>query len=150
MSELGVVPVQAFSPQAKGRVERLFKTLQSRLVHEMRLAKISSIEQANEFLKLYLPLYNHKFERQAASSETAYKPLDKNINLDEIFTMSWHRKVQRGEIISFNSVQFLLKEKESFEGCNAEIKLFRDGRYEMFILGRKVSYEVFKDAQKAA
>lgn len=149
MSGLGVVPVQAFSPQAKGRVERLFKTLQSRLVHEMRLAEVRSIEEANKFLKLYLPVFNKKFGREAASDESAFKPFDISIDLDELFTMQWQRKVQRGEIISFNSIQFLLTEKECFEGANAEIKQYRDGHYEIFIYGKKVEYKVFSEAKGA-
>lgn len=150
MNELGIVPVQAFSPQAKGRVERLFKTLQGRLVQEMRIAGVTNLDEANDFLKVYVPIFNERFGRKAAGDESAFRPFDISINLDDLFTMQWQRKVQRGEIISFNSAQFLLEEKECFEGANAEIKQYRDGRYEIFICGEKVKYKVFDEGRKAA
>jgi transposase len=61
LNELGIELIHANTPQAKGRVERLFKTLQDRLVKEMRLKNISDIETANNFLKEYLPVFNSKF-----------------------------------------------------------------------------------------
>jgi len=61
MAELEVEMIYAHSPQAKGRVERLFQTLQDRLVKEMRLLGISSIQAANKFLKTYLSKFNKQF-----------------------------------------------------------------------------------------
>jgi len=75
LKDLGVGLIHAHSPQAKGRVERLFNTLQDRLVKEMRLRGISSIPQANEFLKEYLPIYNRRFARKAAQAENLHRPV---------------------------------------------------------------------------
>ena len=61
LSELGVELIAAHSPQAKGRVERLFKTFQDRLIKELRLARVATIETANHFLERYLPRYNRRF-----------------------------------------------------------------------------------------
>jgi hypothetical protein len=61
LGELPVEVIHANSPQAKGRIERLFGTFQDRLVKEMRLEKIASIEEANRFLEGYLPIYNKRF-----------------------------------------------------------------------------------------
>lgn len=61
LAELGVELIPAHSPQAKGRVERLFKTFQDRLVKELRLARIATLEAANRFLAGYLPVYNRRF-----------------------------------------------------------------------------------------
>jgi transposase len=61
LEELGVALIHAYSPQAKGRIERLFKTLQDRMVKEMRLRGISTIDEANRFLVSYLPRYNRRF-----------------------------------------------------------------------------------------
>jgi len=63
LSELGVEVIHAHSPQAKGRVERLFRTFQDRLIKEMRLARISTLEEANRFLKGFLARYNRRFSR---------------------------------------------------------------------------------------
>lgn len=61
LRELGVELIAAHSPQAKGRVERLFKTLQDRVVKELRLAGIATMEDANRFMEGYLPRYNRRF-----------------------------------------------------------------------------------------
>jgi len=84
LKELGVDVIFAHSAQAKGRVERLFRTFQDRLVKEMRLRKIRSIEEANSFLKEYLPVYNKRFFVPAAKSADLHRPLPKGIDLDTI------------------------------------------------------------------
>jgi len=84
LKELGVDVIFAHSAQAKGRVERLFRTFQDRLVKEMRLRKIRSIEEANVFLKEYLPVYNKRFSVPAAKSADLHRPLPKGIDLDRI------------------------------------------------------------------
>ena len=61
LAEMGVEVIHAHSPQAKGRIERLFGTFQDRLIKEMRLAGITTLEDANRFLAEYLPRYNHRF-----------------------------------------------------------------------------------------
>ncbi len=61
LGELGVAVIHAHSPQAKGRVERLFRTFQDRLIKELRLAQVSTVAAANAFLVTYLPRYNQRF-----------------------------------------------------------------------------------------
>jgi hypothetical protein len=84
LEELGVEVIFARSAPAKGRIERLFRTFQDRLVKEMRLRKIKSIEEANSFLKEYLPGYNKRFAVPAAKSADLHRPLPKGIDLDTI------------------------------------------------------------------
>ncbi|MCX5697654.1 MAG: ISNCY family transposase [Candidatus Omnitrophica bacterium] len=84
LKELGVDVIFAHSAQAKGRVERLFRTFQDRLVKEMRLRKIRSIEEANAFLRGYLPIYNKRFSVPAVKSADLHRPLPKGIDLDRI------------------------------------------------------------------
>jgi transposase len=74
LGDLGIESILAYSPQAKGRVERLFQTLQDRLVKALRLAKISSIEQANVWLPQYLARHNARFARQPADGADAHRP----------------------------------------------------------------------------
>mgnify|MGYP001605338418 CR=1 FL=1 len=68
LSELGVEMIHAHSPQAKGRIERLFKTFQDRVIKEMRLAGITTMEEANRFLGGYLPIYNRRFAIRPAQA----------------------------------------------------------------------------------
>ena len=84
LKELGVDVIFAHSAQAKGRVERLFRTFQDRLVKEMRLRKIKSIEEANAFLEEYLSVYNKRFSVPAVKSADLHRPLPKDIDLDRI------------------------------------------------------------------
>ncbi len=66
MTELGVEVIHAHSPAAKGRIERLFQTLQDRLVKELRLADAATLAEANQVLERYLPLHNQRFRVEAA------------------------------------------------------------------------------------
>jgi hypothetical protein len=95
LKELGVQLIHAHSPQAKGRVERLFHTLQDRLVKEMRLRGISSIPEANEFLKEYLPVYNRRFGKKAARTENLHRSIPKGLNLDRILCIKTERTVRK-------------------------------------------------------
>jgi hypothetical protein len=94
LKELGVDVIFAHSAQAKGRVERLFRTFQDRLVKEMRLRKIGSIEEANSFLKEYLPVYNKRFSVPAAKSADLHRPLPKGIDLDTILCKKTERALR--------------------------------------------------------
>jgi len=80
LSELGVRKLHAHSPQAKGRIERLFQTFQDRVVKEMRLKGVSSIEGANEFLISYLPVYNERFSVTPKKEENLRRPV--SVDLD--------------------------------------------------------------------
>lgn len=80
MENLGVKLIHANSPQAKGRVERLFGTFQDRLVKEMRLEGVKSKDEANEFLEKYLPVYNRRFSRKALLEGNLHRPAPKDLN----------------------------------------------------------------------
>src|SRR5512137_2394649 len=79
LEELGVEVKHANSPQAKGRIERLFGTLQDRLVKEMRLRGIRTLEQANGFLEEYLPIYNRRFSVSPKEGGNLHRPLRKGL-----------------------------------------------------------------------
>ena len=85
--ELGIELIFAHSPQAKGRVERVFKTLQDRLVKELRLAGINTLQDANNMLKAYLPVFNKKFEVLARGSGDFHRPIDKRLNIDDVLSV---------------------------------------------------------------
>jgi len=85
--QLGIELIFANSPQAKGRIERVFRTLQNRLVKEMRLRGIKTCEEANEFLKEYLPKFNTRFAIKPLCPEDLHRPVDKSSKLDEILSV---------------------------------------------------------------
>lgn len=87
LEELGVRLIHAQSAPAKGRIERLFKTLQDRLIKEMRLKNISSIKAANEFLSEYLPVFNKRFGVEPLNPADLHRSLPKGIELNKTFSI---------------------------------------------------------------
>jgi len=116
LKELEVEVIHAYSPQAKGRIERLFGTLQDRLVKEMRLRGINTKEQANEFLKSYLPVYNKKFRVRAANETNVHVKLPRGFNLDKYLCVKTGRTVRNDNTISYKSklyqIEAMLKVKK--------------------------------------
>lgn len=149
MKELGVICVQANSPQAKGRVERLFGTLQNRLVQELRLAGIRDIDRANDFLKDYLAIFNEKFGRRVSKESSAYRPLSANTALKEILCMKDLRRVSNGNVINYGGQQLVIDSKEYLVKKQVEIRHYRDGSTGFFIDGDEIKVAVL-DEQKAA
>ena len=95
LGELGVELIPAHSPQAKGRVERLFKTFQDRLIKEMRLADVATLDAANQFLKGYLPIYNQRFSVQPAQPADLHRPRPASRELDRSLCMKTTRCLRR-------------------------------------------------------
>lgn len=108
--ELGIKLLHAHSPQAKGRVERMFATLQDRLIKEMRLASISSLGAANRFLGSYLPRFNAQFEREAMRPGDLHRRLPKDINLEEIFCLKASRTIHNGYFIRWKGKRYAIDE----------------------------------------
>jgi len=94
LKELGVEAIHANSPQAKGRVERIFNTFQDRLIKEMRLANINTIDQANIFLEKYLPVYSKRFAVKPAKADNLHRPIPKGIDLDRILCIKTKRQLR--------------------------------------------------------
>lgn len=86
MKELGIKMITAHSPQAKGRVERAFKTLQERLIWEMRIHGISTMEEANIFLPKFIEEHNQKYAKEPLSQNSAYRPLSGRASLAHILS----------------------------------------------------------------
>ena len=108
--ELGIEITHAHSPQAKGRIERLFGTLQDRLVKELRLAGINSIEEANRFLPKYFERHNRRFMVTAAEQGDMHRPLPKRIDLNKILCIKTERTVRSDNTISLDGTFYQLHE----------------------------------------
>jgi len=113
MQTLGIPLITAHSPEAKGRIERLFQTLQDRLIKEMRLANITTPTQANVFLEnVFLPLFNNKFSVVPAKGGDTHRPLseaDRN-NLISIFSIQSTRRTNNDFTIQFKNNWYQLAE----------------------------------------
>lgn len=109
LKELGVKVIFAHSPQAKGRIERLFETLQDRLIKEMRLAGIRTLNEANAFLESYLPKHNVRFAIKSLRRTNLHSPVPKRLNLDEIFCIKEYRTISSGYTFHWRNRIFLIK-----------------------------------------
>jgi len=101
LKELGIQPIFALSPQAKGRIERFFGTLQDRLVAELRLAGASTVEEANRVLGGFLPRFNAHFGVPAAQPGSAYRQLPEGWDVDTILCFKYQRTVARDNTVRF-------------------------------------------------
>jgi len=110
VTSLGINLILANSPQAKGRVERVNETLQDRLIKEMRLAHISSMEEGNAFLPTYLEIHNKKFAKNPKSPINAHKAIDLDFNLERILCLHHERTVTKDLMISFKGKTYQITE----------------------------------------
>jgi hypothetical protein len=99
--QLQIVSIAAHSPQAKGRIERLWGTFQDRLVSELRLAGACTLEQANQVLQAYLPRFNAQFAVPAADPALAWQALPASLTLDECFCWQEERSVALDNTVSY-------------------------------------------------
>ena len=102
MAELGIESIPAGSHQAKGRIERLWGTLQDRLTKELRLAGITTIEAANAFLPCFIERYNARFAKAPQDPNTAWVPLPAELDTNYYFAVRETRKVRSDHCISWS------------------------------------------------
>jgi len=125
LNELGVRLIIAGSPQAKGRIERLFKTFQDRLLKELKLHEISSIEEANKYLhNKFLPRFNKKFSNTPKDKEGAWRGLPKELNLESVFSIKEQRTVMADNTISYkNRIFQILPDKYRIPFAKAKVEV---------------------------
>jgi len=138
LEELGVERIYANSPQAKGRIERLFRTLQDRLIKEMRLKGIGSVEEANRFLERYLPKHNEKFSLKADKAEDFHIPVPDGIDLDAILCIKTERKVRNDNTISYNKELYQIEEVMSGKTVTVTERI--DGKVCILYQGRSLKF----------
>ncbi|MFZ1991899.1 MAG: hypothetical protein WAW96_19250 [Alphaproteobacteria bacterium] len=142
LSELGVTVIHANSPQAKGRVERSFRTLQDRLVKEMRLAGVNGVEQANEFLIRYHPIYNTKFKVKPASEADVHQPALSMRELDKIFCIREERTVRNDFTVAYNGKLYQIKAAVKTRKVAVEERM--DGSLHITYRGLDIRYREIK------
>jgi len=135
LKQLGVEHIGAYSPQARGRSERMFGTLQDRLVNELKLAGITTIEAANAFIReVYLPGHNARFAVPAAQSGSAFTPVP-GVNLDDILCVQEERQVGNDKCVSFRTLKLQIPEspmRPHFVKARVKVHLYPDGSHAVF------------------
>lgn len=146
LDELGVEVIHACSPQGKGRIERLFGTLQDRLVKEMRLNGIKTKEEANDFLKEYLPKHNRRFRVKAANRTDAHSKLPRNFNLDNYLCIKTTRTVRKDNTVSLNGKLYQIKEAISAREVTLQERV--NGFLHIMAEGRRLKYREITERPK--
>jgi len=149
--ELNIDIICANSPQAKGRVERCFGTLQDRLVKELRLAKVSDREAANAFLPRFLEDYNARFGRPARAAQNAHRAVEESMVMDDVFAWKEQRTVTHNLTIQYDKVMFLLEPTEVTRPLarkRVTIIDYPDGRLAIRYKGLDLPYRMFDRLQR--
>ena len=134
MLELGITSISALSPQAKGRIERLWGTFQDRLVSELRLAEVSTLEEANRFLEGFLDRFNGRFAVPPQEAGSAYRPaLD--LNQEAFFCFKHERVVGADNVVRFNGRRLQILptlDRLSYARCSVQVHEQLDGALKLY------------------
>lgn len=142
--ELEIEVIYANSPEGKGRVERLFRTLQDRLIPEMRTVGITDYPAANEYIKnVYIPhLHNPRFAVQAENTAPAWRAIPSHINLEDVFCIKENRRVANDHTFSYQGEKYLIETDLKFSIYNHDIELRTtpDGKTKAIFAGRQLTF----------
>lgn len=139
MEEIGVKVTHALSPQAKGRVERLFGTFQDRLIKEMRLKGIKTKGEANKFLEYYLPLYNERFSFKAAREGDLHREIPDGLDIDKVLCIKTRRSVRNDFTIAHNKKLYQIT--EHINGKEVIVEERTDGSMLITYNGRSLKFK---------
>jgi len=146
MYELNIDTFCANSSSAKGRVERAHLTLQDRLVKELRLRGIDTVEAANAYAPSFIAAYNARFAKPPRSEFDAHRPLRTDENLDLLLTWRESRKVSKALTVRYDRVLYLLDDtvaNRKLIGRTIEVWEYPDGRIELRADGRALPYREY-------
>ena len=142
LEELQITSIAARSPQAKGRVERLFGTLQERLVVELRLADARTLEQAQHVVRDYLPRFNAQFAVPATQPGSAYRPLPEHSQAETLFCFKYLRTVGADNVVSFAGQRLQIRadqQRRSYAQARVEVHERLDGSLAVYYAGNCLS-----------
>ena len=136
--ELKIDVIWADSPQAKGRIERQFRTFQHRLVKELRLAGAKTLEEANKVLAAYLPKYNKRFSVAAANNTNLHRPVPKDLDLRTIFCIKEDRVLRNDWTVSHKTRLYQVLDNVKTESL--EVQEWLDGSIHISHEGQRVRF----------
>jgi transposase len=151
LEELGIESIAARSPQAKGRIERLWKTFQDRLVSDLRLAGAATLEAASRVLETFLADYNERFAKQPQDPAPAWRKLDRRLDLDYIFSLRYERTVGKDHVVSLGEgidIQLPpLAHRRGYAGRKVEVCQQPDGRLLVYLERRLLIQQAMPDTR---
>jgi hypothetical protein len=140
LEELGVTLILAGSPQAKGRIERLWGTFQDRLVSELRVARAKTKQQAQKVLERYLPVHNRRFSKPAANALPAWRKVS-SLQIEQALCFKERRTVAKDNTITFGGTVFQIPKKSplrSHANKRIDVHVLLDGAVELFYQNEKI------------
>jgi hypothetical protein len=141
LDQLAVTYIAAQSPQAKGRIERLWGTFQDRLTSELRLAGASDLETANQVLRRFLPDYNRRFGRAPRDAEKAWRPAP--AELDRICCFHHERSVSNDNVVQWDGRRFQIPpqpQRFSFAGAKVQLYESLEGKVAIYYGNNKLHH----------
>ncbi len=150
LSELNIDIICANSPQAKGRVERAFGTLQDRLVKELRLASISTIEAANAWMPAFMADYNARFGRAPENAKNLHRTLTAADDLSEVLAWREQRTVTKNLTLHYDRMMLMLDPTPLARGLvrkTVDVVSYPDGRFAVQFEGVSLPYRKFDKIQ---
>jgi hypothetical protein len=151
LNKMNIEIICANSSQAKGRVERANKTLQDRLVKELRLAGIDTIADGNAFLPGFVADYNARFGKAPANQKDLHRPMSPRDQLDDEFTWQVERTLSQSLTLQYDKVLFLVEPSEiaqSAIGKRITVVDYPDGRIAIRYRGEELAYRTFDKLRK--
>ena len=141
LEELGVTLIAAGSPQAKGRIERLWGTFQDRLVSELRLVGAKTKEQAQAVLEKFLPQYNRRFSKPAVKASPAWRKVQTK-RLEQSLCFKYQRTVAKDNTVQFAGALFQIPKpspSRSYANKKVQVHVLLDETVELFYHGEKIA-----------
>ena len=151
MKELDIKLIYANTPQAKGRVERSNRILQDRLVKELRLQNISTIEEANTFAPTFIEEYNRRFAVIPQNPTNAHRPLLKSHDLEQIFTIKEERHLSKNLTIQYKNVIYqIISDRQSYALRGAKVIVAENEKEEVriFYKNSELEYSIYHLQEK--
>ncbi len=135
LEALGIEPIFALSPQAKGRMERLFGVLQDRLTAELRLAGITTMPEANVFLKSFIKRFNHRFSINPRESQKAWRKVPQELDLDRIISFRYRTVVGNDNTVRLGGLIFDIPpgpHRRSYAKEKVEVRQLLNGSWRIY------------------
>jgi hypothetical protein len=142
LKELSIEPIYALSPQAKGRIERLFGTLQDRLIAELQRAGITDIQEANLFLEDFLGAYNRHFSRSAEKPFKAWRPLARGMDIERVCSFRYEATVGNDNTVRLGGIAIDIPPgpwRASYAKARVEVRQLLDGSWRIYYQGNKIA-----------
>lgn len=160
VTELGIECIHStpYQPQGKGKIERLFRFLQDRLINEMITAKVTTIHEANRYLKQWVEWYNHghvhsitkQIPNECFLTSNAFRPVPNHVDLEQVFCLKYQREVKADNTISLQGETYQIQKNEyriSYAKAKVEARVYLDKKMKIFYQGQVIGTFPYK-AQK--